>query len=177
VLPVDYRSQLEQLLYFNRLQARAAPAIADLVEKYGQPRIEQIDGRMRVGIGAVAGVQALFALAGHGTARKLAGVVIFTREGEDLVIIHLAVARTFSYRGAQRHALLVMRLVEAVREVARRVNGVCSVVLYYPAGAPQRLPIRRWTPAPGPSATQPVADVSSSRGAATAAAPSVLCGM
>jgi hypothetical protein len=142
ILPAEYRSQLEQLLYFNRLQSCAASAIAELVEKYGQPWIEQVDGRVRVGIGDVVGVQSLFALAAADQTRRLAGVVIYTREGEDLVIIHLAVARTFSYRGAHRHALLVMRLVEAVRDVARRLNGVRGVVLYYPEGVPQRLSIR-----------------------------------
>ena len=142
VLSAEYQSQLEQLLYFNRLQGRAAPAIAELVERYGQPWIRQVDGRILVGLGELAGAQALFALATDDS-RKLAGVVIYTREGEDLVIIHLAVARAFSYRGTRRNALVVMRLVEAVRDVARRLKGVRGVRLYYPAGVPQRLPVRR----------------------------------
>jgi len=142
VLPAEYRPELEQLLYFNRLQARVAPAIADLVEKYGQPWIQQTDDELSVRIGDVAGVQALFALVTSGSAQKLAGIVIYTREGEDLVIIHLAVTRMFSYRGAERNALVVIRMVAAVRDVARRVNGVRSVILYYPAGEPQRLPVR-----------------------------------
>lgn len=143
VLPVEYRVQLEELLYFNRLQSRAAPAIAGLIEKYGQPWIQQIDGRIRVRIGEVPGVQALFALSTDHR-RRLAGVVIYTREGEDLVIIHIAVSRTFSYCGAHRHAFVVMRLVEAIRDVARRLNGVHGVVLYYPAGVPQRLTVKPW---------------------------------
>jgi hypothetical protein len=143
VLAAEYRFQLEQLLYFNRLQSRAAPAIAGLVEKYGQPWIQQIDGRIRVRIGEVPGVQALFALSTDHR-RRLAGVVVYTREGADLVIIHIAVARTFSYCGAHRHAFVVMRMVEAIRDVARRLNGVHGVVLYYPAGVPQRLTVKPW---------------------------------
>ena len=142
VLPAEYRSELEQLLYFNRLQARAARAIAHLVDKYGQPWMQQIDGRIRVGVGDIACVQVLFALAATGNGRRLAGLVIYTREDEDLVIIHLAVARVFSYRGARRHAFVVMRMVETVRAIARRLNGVRRVVLYYPAGIPQRFPVQ-----------------------------------
>ena len=152
VLPLEYRCQLEQLLYFNRLQSRAAPAIAELVEKYGQPWIHQSGGRLQVGVGNVAGVQALFAFAAADDTRRLAGVAIYTREGADLVLIHIAVARAFSFGGARRPAPVAMRLVHEVREVARRLNGVAGVVLYYPAGMPQRLPIRRWSSMPAPSA-------------------------
>jgi hypothetical protein len=148
VLPAAYRCELEQLLYFNRLQSRAAPAIAKLVERYGQPCIQQADGRLQVGVGNVAGVQALFAFGAADDARRLAGLAIYTREGEDLVLIHIAVARAFSFRGARRPAPVAMRLVHEVREVARRLNGVTGVVLYYPAGLPQRLPIRRWASVP-----------------------------
>jgi hypothetical protein len=145
VLSSQYRDQLEDLLYFNRLQARAAPAIAHLVEKYGQPWMQCVDGHMRVGVGEIPGVQTLFALAGSEGARRLVGAVIYMREGENLVIIHLAVARAFSYRGSERDALVVLRLVQAVRDVAQRLNGVHATILYYPAGVPQRLPVRPWS--------------------------------
>src|SRR5918993_3921247 len=140
VLPDAYRCQLEQLLYFNRLQSRAAPAIAELVERYGQPWIQQADGRLQVGVGHVPGVQALFAFAAADDeeTRRLAGLAIYTREGEDLVLIHIAVARAFSFRGARRPAPVAMRLVHGGREGARRLNGLTGVGLYYPAGLPQR---------------------------------------
>lgn len=139
VLPEEYREDLETVLYFNRQQGRVRTAIVQSLEKYGQPRLDAADGFLRVSIEDVAGVQTLFALADLDDGYQLAGVVMYVREGDDLVIVHLAVAEAFSSGGPERDGLLAMRCVLAVQDIARRLKGVRSVVIYYPAGVRRRL--------------------------------------
>lgn len=141
VLPAEYREDLETVLYFNRLQGRARTAIVQSLEKYGQPRLGAADGFLRVSFEDVADVQTLFALADLDDGYQLAGVLMYVREADDLVILHLAVAEAFSSAGPERDGLLAMRFVLAVKDIARRLNGVRSVVLHYPAGVQRRLRI------------------------------------
>jgi hypothetical protein len=138
-LPEEYADDLERLLYFNTLQGRAGAAIEHLVEKYGQPRIRADGGWLRVTVGDIPDVQTLFAIERQADADELVGVVIFMRQAEELAILHLAVAETFSSSGIDRESLLALRLVATVQGVGRRMQRIRSIVIYYPAGVPRRL--------------------------------------
>ncbi len=61
-LPVEQRTALEQLLFFNVNQHRVRLGIQQSIETYGVPEIYQQDGGLRVRVGDIAGVQTLFAV-------------------------------------------------------------------------------------------------------------------
>jgi hypothetical protein len=138
-LPDEYLDDLEVLLYFNRLQHQARMAIVRSLETYGQPRLSVDNGRVLVRVDGVSEVQTLFALADLDDAYELAGLVMYVREADNLVILHIAVTEVFSSVGAERDALLALRLVLAVQDVAHRLRGINAVLIHDPAGVQRRL--------------------------------------
>lgn len=135
VLPGDFRVDLEALLFFNPLQGRARLAIAESIERYGEPRVTVADGHLRVTVGSLDDVQTLYALARDEDTCELAGVAVYTRDRDRLLILHLAVTEPFAVPRRADHGLLAVRLALAVRNVARRLQGIRGVLLPYPARA------------------------------------------
>ena len=86
-------------------------------------------------------MQALFALAesegggARGRDRLLAHRI------EHILILHIGVAERFSSTGANADAMLVMRLLQAVRDAVRRLKGVRTITIVYPAGQRLTMPV------------------------------------
>src|ERR1700682_1665382 len=79
-LPVDQRTALEQLLFFNVNQHRVRVGIQQSIDTYGVPEIYEQDGGLRVRVGDIAGVQTLFAISDIG---RPVGVAVFVRSGHE----------------------------------------------------------------------------------------------
>jgi hypothetical protein len=139
VLPEEFRQDLETLLFFNPLQERARTGIARSIERYGEPRVYVQDGMLRVAVGDLADVQTLYALAAQDDSYELAGVAVYTREGDRLSILHLAVSEGSAAAGGRGDGLLAVRLASAIREVGSSVHGIRRVVLPYAVRLPQHL--------------------------------------
>lgn len=137
VLPEEFRQDLETLLFFNPLQARARSGIIQSLERYGQPRVHAENGALRVCVGDLPDVQTLYALAEDGDAYTLAGVAVYTREGDRLSILHLAVTEDASARAG--NGFLALRLAAAIRDVGSSVHGIRRVLLPYAVRFPQHL--------------------------------------
>jgi hypothetical protein len=153
ILPEEFRQDLETLLFFNPLQERARAGIARSVERYGEPRVHGEDGMLRVAVGDLPDVQTLYALVAHGDSYELAGVAVYTREGDRLSILHLAVSEGSAAAGENGHGLLAVRLASAIREVGSSVHGIRQVSLPYTVRLPQHL-----RPAPAGSAKRSSTD-------------------
>jgi hypothetical protein len=145
MLPESYRSEFEQLLFFNPGQLRASDDIRQSIEEFGVPEIVVEDASLHVTIGRLGKVQVLFAVsAPHGEdgPGELAGAVVYFRASVDqIIILHVAVSERYSSVGERADQMAVARLVQAVREAARRLKGVNWVTLYV-SGMPKQLPIR-----------------------------------
>lgn len=141
VLPPEYLEELQELVFFNPQQPGTRDGIMHSVSQYGLPRVT-VDDQLRLEIGELKGVQTLYALLDTGDGFELAGFTSFFRtDRQNVHILHIAVAERFSAAGAAADALLALRLVNLVRDAARRLAGVRSVTLSYSAaGAPVRLP-------------------------------------
>jgi hypothetical protein len=131
ILPEEFRPDLETLLFFNPLQKRARTGILQCVERYGQPRVHAENGLLRVAVGELPDVQTLYALAADGDSHELAGVAVYTREGDRLTILHLSVAESAAAAVGNGDGLLALRLAAAIREVGRSVQGIRRVILPY----------------------------------------------
>jgi hypothetical protein len=142
ILPAEYLDDLQDLMFFNPQQTGARDGIIKSVTQYGEPRVSG-DQELQVAIGNLTGVQTLYALVDAADGFELAGFVSFFRtDVENVDILHIAVTERFCAAGVDADALLALRLVNVVRSVARRLTGVRSVTLLYPAaGAPVRLPV------------------------------------
>jgi hypothetical protein len=127
-LPVEQRSALEHLLFFNVNQHRVRLGIQQSIATYGVPEIYEQDGCLRIRVGDVEGVQTLFAVSvvGHPV-----GVAVFVRlVHERFVVLHLGVEpRLRSSMDVNTPVLL--KLMHEIRSAARRTRGVDRIELVY----------------------------------------------
>ena len=127
-LPVDQRTALEQLLFFNVNQHRVRVGIQQSIETYGVPEIYEHDGGLRVRVGDIAGVQTLFAISEFG--RPL-GVAVFVRSAhERFAVLHLGVDPRLSLT-PEVNTRVLLKLMHEIRSAARRTRGVERIELVY----------------------------------------------
>lgn len=127
-MPLDQRSALEQLLFFNVNQHRVRVGIQQSIETYGVPEIYEHDGGLRVRVGEIAGVQTLFAVSDLG--RPL-GVAVFVRSAhERFAVLHLGVEPRLSM-SPEANTRVLLKLMHEIRSAARRTRGVERIELVY----------------------------------------------
>jgi hypothetical protein len=135
VLPHEHHHQLEALLFFNRRQDRVRRGIEVAVERFGLPEIHAVTQGLKVRVKGPAEVQCLFAVETVGRSSRPVGVVLYTRDGFDrITVMHLVVAEEFAAGGSRADSQLLLRLVNAIRRVARTTTGIRHVELLYSAG-------------------------------------------
>jgi hypothetical protein len=134
-LPVEHHRELESLLFFNRRQEAVRPGIVAAIDRFGTPEIVN-DGRcVRVRVSGPVEIQCLFAVERHGAQSRPVGLVLYTRDSfERITILHLVVAASYAAGGPLAARRLPLRLVQAVRRVARRTSGIRHVELLYSTG-------------------------------------------
>ncbi|MDH3713005.1 MAG: hypothetical protein OET44_04050 [Gammaproteobacteria bacterium] len=127
-LQPEYGDELERLMFFNPGQQTAMAAIVDSVETFGAPSVYTERGRLRVRVEKLEDVQTLFALDGD----TLVGVLVYSRVAlERLVVIHIAVEQDYSAHGKFAQNMLVMRMLELLRNNARRIKGIETIRMMY----------------------------------------------
>ena len=123
-LTPEYGEELEQLMFFNPGQQTALAAIVDSLEKFGSPSVYTDGGGLRVKVEKLDEVQTLFAMDGD----RLAGVLVYSRVLlERLTVIHIAVGQDYSSHGKFAQSMLVLRMLELLRNSARRIKGVETI--------------------------------------------------
>jgi hypothetical protein len=124
ILKPDYSEELEQLMFFNSGQQAALAAIMDSLETFGSPSVYVEGGSLRVKVEKLDEVQTLYALDDD----TLVGVLVYSRISlERLTVIHIAVNEEYSAHGKLAHNMLVMRMLELLRNSARRIKGVKTI--------------------------------------------------
>ena len=130
-LPVDRREELEALMFFHPQQGEHESGINASILSYGFPKIIVEDERLRIGIEGQE-VQTLYAFLDRGREKDLAGVIVYTRTGEDtLVLLHMAVKPEYSYSVGYRNELVLVRILAQVRSIAKRIKGVKHLSIAY----------------------------------------------
>ena len=123
-LKPEYGEELERLMFFNPGQQTALTAIMDSVETFGPPSVYADGGCLRVKVEKLDEVQTLFAMDGD----TLAGVLVYSRVLlKRLTVIHIAVGQDYSSHGKFAQNMLVMRMLELLRNSARRIKGVETI--------------------------------------------------
>ena len=130
-LDPSYHSALEELVFFNPLQARAESAIIPVLEAYGLPTIISDPAGLRLSITGRDDVQCLFALESCRERLDLAGMLMYLRPNvEEIVILHIGVARRYG-RTLRSSLPVSMGLLRTVRRVAHRLRGVKRLRMLY----------------------------------------------
>jgi hypothetical protein len=131
-LKQEHQLQLESLLFFNRRQERVRPGILDAINRYGAPEIYPTACGLKVRVAGPTEAQCLFAIEHQGGGTRPVGVILYTRDSfERITVMHLVVAEEYAAGGPFADQHLLLRLVQAVRRVARRTSGIRHVELVY----------------------------------------------
>ena len=127
-LPLEQRSALEHLLFFNVNQHRVRLGIQQSIETYGVPEIYEQEGFLRIRVGEVEGVQTLFAVSDVG---HPLGVAVFVRlVRERFVVLHLGVEPRLR-SSLEVNTPVLLKLMHEIRSAARRTHGVDRIELVY----------------------------------------------
>jgi hypothetical protein len=131
-LPRDHRRLLEMLLFFNQRQGRVRSGILAAIERFGAPEVVEHAGGLRVRVSGATEVQSLFAVERTGELMRPIGVVVYVRDTfERITVLHMVVADEYAAGGLHGDLHLPLRLVHAVRRIARRTSGIRHVELLY----------------------------------------------
>ena len=131
-LSQEHHQQLESLLFFNRRQDKVRPGILDAITRYGAPEIVGGTTGLKVRVAGPVESQCLFAVERQGAASRPVGLILYTRDSfERITVMHLVVAEEFAAGGPLADQQLLLRLVRAVRRIARSTSGIRHVDLLY----------------------------------------------
>ena len=133
-LALEYRDDLETLLFFNPLQKRLMSRIQNSIRDYGVPMIIEDRDWLRVKVEGLPGVQTLYAMdapAIPAGKAQLAGVMIYSRiDTASMALIHVAVKEQYSFTGGGE-AMLVPAFVDRLRQIGKALRGVQFIQLKY----------------------------------------------
>jgi hypothetical protein len=131
---------LEYLLYFNVNQERVRDGIQKSIEHYGVPEIVEKEGRLRVQVGSLEGVESLFAISDFG---HPLGVAVFVQMApERIVVLHLGVLPRLRST-AEVNAPVLLELVHEIHRMARERHGVDRIEVVYSQRQDARQEVRR----------------------------------
>ena len=137
-LPAEHYHQLEVLLFFNGRQHRVRKGIETAINRYGAPTIVAEGNALRVRVGGQTDAQCLFAVEREGTMSRPVGVILYVRDSfERITVLHLVVAEAYAVGGPRASFNLLLRLVQAVKRVARCTSGIRHVELVYSEDRPR----------------------------------------
>lgn len=143
-LPVEHHHQLEALLFFNGRQDRVRHGILTAIDQYGPPEIVTEGNSLRVRVAGPSEAQCLYAVEREGKVSRPVGLVLYVRDSfERITILHLVVAEAYAAGGLHAKQNLLLRLVQAVKRVARCTSGIRHIeVLYSQKHKPRHRPHR-----------------------------------
>ena len=88
---------------------------------------------LRFKVRAFGEVQSLFAFDDMEDVPRLTGVVMFTREStQSMLLLHLAIHQNYTYRGANANSGVTAQLLNTVCKLSLRVRGVETLRMLYP---------------------------------------------
>ncbi|MGH8251070.1 MAG: hypothetical protein ACREVI_10325 [Steroidobacteraceae bacterium] len=137
-LPAVHQHQLEALLFFNGRQHRVRKGIETAIDRYGPPEIVADGKSLRVRVAGPSDTQCLFAVERVDHGSRPVGVILYVRDSfERITVLHLVVAEAYAVGGPRASYNLLLRLVQAVKRVARRTSGIRHVELVYSQNRPR----------------------------------------
>ena len=131
-LPATMRGQLEALLFFNAGQHRIRQEIEETIERYGLPELIDDSGWLHVQVAGIPEVQTLFAVHEEDGRARPVGVVVYVRDSfERITVLHVGVAGDYAFGGPYSGERVLQRLMQQIRQVARRTSGIRHVEVAY----------------------------------------------
>jgi hypothetical protein len=132
VLGIDYREELERMLFFNPLQPKNTDGIILSISTYGVPSIVEDHEYLRIRVEGLLESQTLYALDHSGAKPVLAGVMVYVRRvPEKIILLHVAIHEDYSPSGKHSDEGLFLRLIFELRRIAKCLKGVQLITIQY----------------------------------------------
>jgi hypothetical protein len=144
-LPVDRRSELEDILFFNANQGAYRDAVIQSIEEFGEPRVKSHKGLLRVHTSRLGQVQALYGLMGDPDERLVVAAVFALTAPDTITLIHIGVHPDFAVSGSNAKQMVTIKTVQEIAKAASAIKNVKQVVMPYgnSASVTVALPVRR----------------------------------
>ncbi len=131
-LPATMHGQIEALLFFNAGQYRMREAIAATIERYGMPELIEDGGWLRIEMAGNREIQTLYAVHEEDGRERPVGVIVYARDGfRNVTVLHVGVARDYAAGGGYAGERVLQRMMQHIREVARRTSGIGHIAVAY----------------------------------------------
>lgn len=141
ILDCEYQESLDKLLFFNGNQDIVSDGVSYAIEHYGVPRVSTVNKRMWVTFDSGVEAQTLYVLEQSGERPELVGVVVYTREDDELVVLFVAVHEDYARHGKKRERMLFLGILAELQEIACHVKGISSIKLFLKRHAPTRISV------------------------------------
>jgi hypothetical protein len=139
LLGPEHKPVLERLLFFNGNQSRVVEGVAFIAQSYGIPRVNVVDGRLRIALRGDVELQSLYVVDGE----ALVGVLAYTREEDTFVVLFVAVDEQYESRGRNAGSMLLVKMLRELEGIARRVRGIAQLRVFLGRREPTRMVVRR----------------------------------
>jgi hypothetical protein len=129
-LSCDYRDELEQLLFMNGNQKKVHESALLAIERYGTPQISTNNNRLWVTFDSGIEAQSLFLVERCEERDRLVGAIVYTRDGNTLDVLFIAVLEAYSFGGEEANASIFFSSLATIKSIARRIKGIESIRLF-----------------------------------------------
>mgnify|MGYP003599592482 FL=1 len=140
-LPVDRKTEVEELLFFNPQQAAMENEILAAIRAFGVPRVVAKGGKLSIEAGNDLVLGTLFAQVASKDGMELAGVLLFLRKGAGMLCLHLSVNEAYSFWGPRGDLCTPAHLLDGARIIGTRIAGVDHLEVYYKRTGWQKIPM------------------------------------
>lgn len=130
VLDPSHEAELLRLLFFNRNQHKIRNDVLLLIERYGMAHVRTVGDCLRIVFDSSPEPQTLYVLERSDGHDSLVGVMVYLREEDRLSLVIAAVREDYVATGGESEEPLLRKMIKVLSDVARRVKGVTSVVVF-----------------------------------------------
>lgn len=132
MLKKSFRTELESILFFNPNQLGYLKDINASLETFGYLKVIEEHDNLKIIIPAFSDIRYLFALDSEKDDARLIGLLIFFRENiEEIIVLHVAVIGECSSLGVYSDELVVIRLINELKKICKRIKGIKYIKLFY----------------------------------------------
>ena len=131
-LDARHREALKELFYFHPRQGVYGGSISEEINRHGEPRIVEENGRLRILPTGLLDAPNLFALSAGGAASRPVGVLIYYRfEMDTLSVMHMSTDETLAFSARFAGVGVALAMLGKLAELGRQISGICAVSLPY----------------------------------------------
>ncbi len=129
---VKYKSELEEILFFNKRQKEYLQDINNSIESYGLPKIIQEGNSLKIRVEHLKDVQTIYAFDSNESDAALLGLILYYRISVDeIIVLHIAIVDECTAEGSYSKEFVVLRLINKLKENAKRIKGVEKIRISY----------------------------------------------